>query len=61
MSDYLLWYAKDLDNLKRRNISTPKPLRIDNPKERYVCVEAAAYGEIIDLSLKQKTGEEKVP
>ena len=38
VSDYLLWYAKDLDNLKRRNISIPKP-PIDNPKERYVCVE----------------------
>ena len=59
VSDYLLWYAKDLDNLKRRNISTPKP-PIDNPKERYVCVEPR-LGEIIDLSLKQKTGEEKIP
>ena len=59
VSDYLLWYAKDLDNLKRRNISIPKP-PIDNPKERYVCVEPR-LGEIIDLSLKQKTGEEKIP
>ena len=59
VSDYLLWYAKDLDNLKRRNISIPKP-PIDNPKERYVCVEPR-LGEIVDLSLKQKTGEEKIP
>jgi adenine-specific DNA-methyltransferase len=57
--DYLVWFAKDLASLKRRSTTVPKP-PIDNPNERYVCVETEA-GEIIDLSLKQKTGEEPRP
>ena len=59
VSDYLLWYAKELVRLKRRTLSTPKP-PIDNPKERYVCVEPR-LGEIIDLSIKQKAGKEVIP
>ena len=59
VSDYLLWYAKDLENHKRRHLTVPKA-PIDNPKERYVCVEPR-LGEIIDLSLRQKTGENTVP
>jgi adenine-specific DNA-methyltransferase len=59
VSDYLVWFAKDHSRLKRRNITIAKP-PIDNPKERYVCVETAD-GELIDLSLKQKTGEEPIP
>jgi len=59
VSDYLLWFAKRLPELKRRDITVPRP-PIDNPKERYVCVETTR-GELIDLSLKQKTGEEPMP
>jgi adenine-specific DNA-methyltransferase len=59
VSDYLLWFAKKLPELKRRDITIPKP-PIDNPKERYVCVETSE-GQLIDLSLKQKTGEEPRP
>ena len=59
VSDYLLWFARNLETLKRRNLTIPKP-PIDNPKERYVCVEPR-LGEIIDLSLRQKTGEEAIP
>ncbi|MEI6454547.1 MAG: DNA methyltransferase, partial [Actinomycetes bacterium] len=35
ISDSLLWFAKDLTSLKRRNITISKP-PIDNPAERYV-------------------------
>ena len=59
VSDCLLWYAKEAHSLKRRNVTTPKP-PIDNPKERYVCVEPR-LGEIVDLSLKQKTGDAAIP
>ena len=59
VSDYLIWFAKKLPELKRREVTIPKP-PIDNPKERYVCVETAT-GELIDLSVKQKTGEEPIP
>src|SRR5262249_9693309 len=59
VSDYLLWYGKNITSLKIRSGSIPKP-PIDNPNERYVCVETP-LGEIIDLSVKQKTGEEPRP
>lgn len=59
VSDYLLWYSKRLENLKTRRVTVRKPA-IDNPKERYVCVETES-GDIIDLSVKQKTGEEARP
>jgi len=57
--DYLLWFAKDVLSLKNRRITVAKPA-IDNPNERYVCVETE-NGDIIDLSVKQKTGEEPRP
>src|SRR5499427_8608923 len=57
--DYLLWFAKDILSLKNRRITVAKPA-IDNPNERYVCVETE-NGDIIDLSVKQKTGEEPRP
>jgi adenine-specific DNA-methyltransferase len=59
VTDYLVWYAKHLESLKKRKVVIKKPA-IDNPNERYVCVETDA-GEIIDLSVKQKTGEEPRP
>ena len=59
VSDYLLWYGKSLGALKIRSASVPKP-PIDNPNERYVCIEKAE-GEIVDLSVRQKTGEDPRP
>ena len=53
--DYLLWYAKNKD----ASVAKYRQLRVEvdpipNPQERYVCVETDV-GEIIDLSLKQKS------
>ena len=59
VSDYLLWFAREIEVLKRRNLTVAKP-PIDNPKERYVCVEPR-LGEIIDLSFRQKAGDEAIP
>jgi adenine-specific DNA-methyltransferase len=59
VTDYLVWYAKSLDKLKKRKVVVRKPA-IDNPNERYVCVETES-GEIVDLSVKQKSGEEPRP
>jgi adenine-specific DNA-methyltransferase len=57
--DYLIWFAKNISVLKRRPLYEPrKP--IENPNERYVCVETPE-GEIIDLSLAQKLGDEPIP
>lgn len=55
VSDYLLWYAKDVTQVTYRKIFESKP-EIENPSERYVCVETPA-GEVIDLSVAQKKGE----
>lgn len=59
VTDYLVWYAKSLGSLKKRKVVIQKPA-IDNPNERYVCVETES-GEVIDLSVKQKTGEAPRP
>ncbi|ANP37046.1 DNA methylase [Phaeobacter gallaeciensis] len=59
ITDYILWYGKDKSQLKHNRLLTVGPA-IDNPKERYVCVETPE-GHIIDLSVKQKTGEEDFP
>ena len=59
VSDYLLWFAREIEVLKRRNLTVAKS-PIDNPKERYVCVEPR-LGEIIDLSFRQKAGDEAIP
>jgi adenine-specific DNA-methyltransferase len=57
--DYILWYARDVKQLKYRQIYEPrKP--IENPNERYVCVETDD-GTIIDLSKAQKEGLEPIP
>jgi len=57
--DYLLWYARDISALKYRQMFTPRPT-IDDPTERYVCVETND-GAINDLSYSQKTGLEPIP
>jgi adenine-specific DNA-methyltransferase len=59
VTDYILWYAKKISVLKRRRLGVRKPA-IDNPNERYVCVETDR-GEIIDLSVRQKTGVDPLP
>ncbi len=59
VSDFLVWYSKDIEKLKKRPVLVPKA-PIDNPKERYVCVEPR-LGELIDLSFAQKVGEQPFP
>ncbi|MBN1631298.1 MAG: site-specific DNA-methyltransferase, partial [Thermoleophilia bacterium] len=58
-SDYLLWYARDKAKVKYRQLFRPRP-PIDNAQERYVFVETPA-GEMIDLSVAQKSGAEPLP
>ena len=58
-ADYILWYAKLSPAMKHKALfDARKP--IENPNERYVCVETEE-GPIIDLSVKQKTGELPIP
>ena len=59
ITDYLIWYARDKEKVKFRSLSSELPA-IDDPTERYVCVETDG-GEIVDLSVAQKTGEEPKP
>ncbi|QDT70356.1 Modification methylase DpnIIB [Planctomycetes bacterium MalM25] len=59
VNDYLIWYAKRKDQTKFRRLFTRRE-PIENPKERYICVETPE-GKIIDLSLAQKMGEEPIP
>jgi len=58
-SDFLIWFGKNKERTKFRPVFEPrKP--IDNPNERYVCVETPD-GRIIDLNLRQKIGDEPIP
>ena len=59
ISDYILWYARDRSSTKFRKLLAPKEA-IDNPEERYVCVEDS-LGRLIDLSLRQKSGLDPIP
>jgi adenine-specific DNA-methyltransferase len=59
VSDYLLWYARDRDRTKFNPLFEPRP-PIDNPYERYICVETPD-GEVIDLSVAQKLGLAPIP
>lgn len=59
VSDYLIWYAKDASQVTYRRIFEDKP-EIENPSERYVCIETPA-GQVIDLSVAQKKGLEPKP
>ena len=58
-TDFLLWYARDRGSVKFNALYEERPA-IDNPNERYVCVETPT-GELIDLSYRQKTGAEPIP
>jgi adenine-specific DNA-methyltransferase len=59
VSDYLIWYSRDKERTKYRQLFEPRP-PIENPHERYICVETPT-GKIIDLSLAQKLGAEPIP
>jgi adenine-specific DNA-methyltransferase len=59
IADYILWYAKDRSRVKYRQLYVPRP-PIDNPTERYICVETSD-GRIVDLSVAQKLGREPMP
>jgi adenine-specific DNA-methyltransferase len=57
--DVLLWYGRKRDCIKYRQLFLPRP-PIENPTERYICVETD-HGEIVDLSLAQKMGQQAIP
>jgi adenine-specific DNA-methyltransferase len=57
--DYLLWYGRDATCVKVRRLYEQRQ-PIEDPKERYVCVETDD-GDLIDLSLAQKSGKEPIP
>jgi adenine-specific DNA-methyltransferase len=57
--DYLLWFARDATRVWTTNLYVARP-PIDNPDERYVCVETPD-GRLIDLSRAQKLGREPIP
>jgi adenine-specific DNA-methyltransferase len=58
-ADYILWYAKDISKIKYRAVLRETDV-FENPNERYICVETA-NGELIDLTFKQKNGDDPVP
>jgi adenine-specific DNA-methyltransferase len=57
--DYVVWFGKKKECVKFRLLQNEKPA-ISNSQERYVCVETPD-GEIIDLSVAQKVGQEPIP
>jgi adenine-specific DNA-methyltransferase len=59
VNDYLLRYAKDKAAVKYRPAFAARAA-FENPTERYICVETSA-GEVIDLTVAQKTGKEAMP
>ena len=59
ITDYLLWYCKHKERVKVRALIEQLP-SIDDPEERYVCIETPA-GEVIDLSVGQKSGRVPLP
>jgi len=59
INDFVLWYAKDKEHVKYRQLYVPRP-QIDTPTRRYICIETPD-GKVIDLSLKQKLGLDAVP
>lgn len=61
VADYILWYAKDARVFKERHHKLWEYRGpIENPYERYVCVETES-GEIIDLTVAQKQGKAPIP
>src|SRR5205807_2959525 len=58
-NDYLLWYARDVERVKYYQLFQPRE-PIESPEERYVFVETPD-GEMIDLSIAQKSGHAPLP
>lgn len=42
VSDYLVWYSKNISSMKYRQIYTPKPLPANDPNFRYLCLNNGA-------------------
>jgi adenine-specific DNA-methyltransferase len=59
ISDYLLWYAKNRDVVKYRQLYAAQS-PFENPYERYICIETDD-GVVIDLSVAQKLGDAPLP
>jgi adenine-specific DNA-methyltransferase len=59
VQDFILFYARRSEQCKYRKVLIEKPA-INSPEERYVCVEPE-LGRLIDLSMKQKRGDEPMP
>ena len=59
VQDFILFYAKHSEHTKFRKPLVAKAA-IGSPDERYVCVEPE-FGRLIDLSVKQKSGQEPIP
>jgi len=59
ITDYLVWYAKDLSSIRFNELYEIRPA-IDDPEERYVCVETRS-GQIVDLTRAQKEGKSQIP
>lgn len=57
--DFLVWYAKDKRAVRYNQLYLERA-DIENPYERYICVETPD-GTIIDLSVKQKLGMLPIP
>lgn len=58
-SDFLLWFSRRRETLKLRPLLEDRH-PFENPEERYIFVEPK-LGQLIDLSVKQKSGEEAIP
>jgi adenine-specific DNA-methyltransferase len=59
ITDYLLWYRKGNDPSSFHQLYKLTPA-IDDPEERYVCIETPD-GQVIDLSKAQKEGRQETP
>jgi adenine-specific DNA-methyltransferase len=59
VTDFILWYGRQIADTKVRNLFTERA-PIENPTERYICVEAS-LDNLIDLSVDQKTGKKPIP
>ncbi|MCR5455752.1 MAG: site-specific DNA-methyltransferase, partial [Bacteroidales bacterium] len=51
VADYILWYAKDVDNIKIRKLFIEKDYRIDGAEYRYLLFE---NGEVLSVSEYEK-------
>jgi adenine-specific DNA-methyltransferase len=59
VTDFVLWYAKDTNKVKVRDIFSDRA-PIENPTERYICVETD-LNSLVDLTVDQKSGRKPIP